>query len=431
MIAGSALTEATVSYLSPRPTLAPHPYSPRLPIPNPPKRDKVCYVKSHNDGVSDDSCQILTALHRCNNGGHVVFQQDTTYIIGKALDLTFLKHIDIDVQGTILFTNDTDYWQAHGFQFGFQNVTTFFKLGGEDVLMYGGGTIDGNGQAWYDLYAKNIFILRPVLFGIDGLKDAIFSGLNLQYSPQYYHFVANSSNVVWDHISISGQSHSSNQALNTDGWDFYRSSDITVMNSVIDNGDDCISFKPNSTQMLIQGLDCSHSHGISVGSLGQYPGVYDIVEDVMVSNITLKAAGTGARIKVWPNIFSSTHADLVGGGGSGRVRNCTWEDLNVDSVDYAIEINGCYKQNNLTLCREFPSLLTIDDIVFRNFKGSTNAHFSPDIAAIACSGETACTNIRAEDILVTSPAGTKEAYCLNVDEAVLGLNCTGPFNGLE
>lgn len=77
--------------------------------------------------------------------------------------------------------------------------------------------------------------------------------------------------------------------------------------------------------MLIQGLDCSHSHGVSVGSLGQYPGVFDIVEDVMVSNITLKAAGTGARIKVWPNIFSSTHADLAGGGGSGRVRNCTWE----------------------------------------------------------------------------------------------------------
>lgn len=43
-----------------------------------------------------------------------------------------------DVQGTIRFTNDTDYWQAHGFQFGFQNVTTFFKMGGEDVLMYGG-----------------------------------------------------------------------------------------------------------------------------------------------------------------------------------------------------------------------------------------------------------------------------------------------------
>ncbi|KAK3323513.1 hypothetical protein B0T19DRAFT_443008 [Cercophora scortea] len=72
--------------------------------------------------------RFLTALHRCNNGGHVVFQQDTTYIIGKALDLTFLKQID---------NKQESAKSAHGFQFGFQNVTTFFKMGGEDVLMYG------------------------------------------------------------------------------------------------------------------------------------------------------------------------------------------------------------------------------------------------------------------------------------------------------
>lgn len=43
-----------------------------------------------------------------------------------------------DIRGTIKFTDDTDYWQANAFKFGFQNVTTFFKLGGEDVFIYGG-----------------------------------------------------------------------------------------------------------------------------------------------------------------------------------------------------------------------------------------------------------------------------------------------------
>ncbi len=99
----------------------------------------------------------------------------------------------------------------------------------------------------------------------------------------------------------------------------------------------------------------------------------------------------GHELKFGPNITSSTHADLVGRGGSSRVRNCTWENLNVDSVDYAIEINGCYKQTNLTVCRENPSLLTIDNIIFRHFRGSTNNAFTPDIAAIACSAEDACT----------------------------------------
>ena len=83
------------SSLSPRPVLVPFPYTPRLPFPNPPERTKVCWIKGHNDGVSDDSCLIMAALHKCNNGGRVVFKADTTYIIGTALDLTFLNHIDI------------------------------------------------------------------------------------------------------------------------------------------------------------------------------------------------------------------------------------------------------------------------------------------------------------------------------------------------
>jgi len=52
-------------------------------------------VKSHNDCVTDDSTYILDALHDCNNGGHVVFKEGLKYTIGTALDLTFLKHIDI------------------------------------------------------------------------------------------------------------------------------------------------------------------------------------------------------------------------------------------------------------------------------------------------------------------------------------------------
>jgi len=63
--------------------------------PHSPPRSKVCYVKSHNDSLTDDSTYIMDALHECNNGGHVVFKKGTKYLIGTALDLTFLNHIDI------------------------------------------------------------------------------------------------------------------------------------------------------------------------------------------------------------------------------------------------------------------------------------------------------------------------------------------------
>ena len=110
-------------------------------------------------------------------------------------------------------------------------------MGGNDVAVYGGGTLDGNGQVWYDLYAEDIYILRPILMGVIGLHNSTISDLLLRYSPQYYNFVANSSNVVFDNINISGGSSSKNPAKNTDGWDTYRSSGITIQNSVINNGD--------------------------------------------------------------------------------------------------------------------------------------------------------------------------------------------------
>jgi galacturan 1,4-alpha-galacturonidase len=89
----------------------------------------------------------------------------------------------------------------------------------------------------YDLYAKEIYTLRPVLFGIDGLKNSVISNLVLRHSPEYYFFMANSTNVIFDSIDIAGGSTSVNVAKNTDGWDTYRSSNIVIQNSHVVNGD--------------------------------------------------------------------------------------------------------------------------------------------------------------------------------------------------
>ncbi|KAG0652189.1 Galacturan 1 [Hyphodiscus hymeniophilus] len=436
--AGEAIYEQSYSlaarsypdHISPRPSISCLPKHPFWPPPSPRRRTKVCYVKSHNNGITDDAPYILSALHECNYGGHVVFREGITYYIATAMDLTFLNHIDLDIQGTWLFSPNTTYWQAHSFKFGFQNVTSFFKLGGNDVNIYGGGTLNGNGQVWYDLYAANIYTLRPVLIGIDGLKNSIVSDLLLRYSPEYYHFVANATNVIFDNINIFGLSTSTNVAKNTDGWDTYRSTGVTIQNSVINNGDGKQIFPP-FTNILVQNLWCSGSHGISVGSLGQYVGEYDIVENIYVFNISMHNATDGGRIKVWPNTPSALSGDLQGGGGSGRVQNVTYDTFFIDNVDYAIEVDQCYGQSNLTLCLEYPSPLTITDIVFKNFDGKTTKKYQPDIATFACSSAAVCNNIVASDINVVSPNGTNLAFCQNVDTTVLDVNCAGPYLGFN
>lgn len=88
------------------------------------------------------------------------------------------------------FSSDVGYWSKNAFKHEFQHANTFFQLGGEDVNVYGGGTIDGNGGAWKDKST------RPVLFGTIGLNGGTIANLNLRNSPQWFNLVKDSKNVV-------------------------------------------------------------------------------------------------------------------------------------------------------------------------------------------------------------------------------------------
>lgn len=322
---------------------------------------KTCVVPSHNDSKTDDSDSILSALRSCNNGvgGRVLFSPDVVYTVAKAMDLTFLKDIHVEIAGTVRFTDDTDYWQANAFPLGFQNATSFFKLGGSGVEVSGGGTLDGNGQVWYDLYARDIYAKRPVLVALDGLHNSTIRDLHLVNSPFWFHLVANSTDVTFSGITIDVASTSSNPAKNGDGWDTYRSSHITIRDSQIHNSDDCVSFKPNSTFITVKNLVCVGSHGVSVGSLGQYPGETDIVEHIYVHNVTMIDATYGARIKTWPGLASELSGELQGGGGLGRVHNITYKSMHVHNVTSLVLIDQCYGQSNVTLCEENPVSLPL------------------------------------------------------------------------
>jgi galacturan 1,4-alpha-galacturonidase len=46
----------------------------------------------------------------------------------------------------VQFTDDIKYWQANNFYHHFQKSITFWKWGGRDIKIFGGGTMNGNGQ---------------------------------------------------------------------------------------------------------------------------------------------------------------------------------------------------------------------------------------------------------------------------------------------
>lgn len=215
-----------------------------------PQRTKTCIVNSNNDLLTDDSPLILSAINECNNGGHVVFLPKTTYLIGKPLNLTHLENIDIDIQGSISFTTNTTFWQKAAFPLGYQNAITFLLFGGRDVHLYGGGTIQGNGQIWWDTYGQNKSTLRPVLFTTLGLHDGSISNLKMRNSPMWANLIANSSDVTFTDIDIWSVSNNQYFEKNTDGWDIYRSTRITIQNSTVTNGDGSSPFFSPTTSPL-------------------------------------------------------------------------------------------------------------------------------------------------------------------------------------
>lgn len=77
------------------------------------------------------------------------------------------------------------------------------------------------------------------------------------------------------------------QPKNTDGFDSINTDGLTVTNTRVDVGDDCFSPKPNTANVFVQNLWCNNTHGVSMGSIGQYPGVEDIIENVYIENVTL------------------------------------------------------------------------------------------------------------------------------------------------
>ncbi|KAF8161358.1 glycoside hydrolase family 28 protein [Crassisporium funariophilum] len=359
----------------------------------------------------DDSPQFLAAVKACPT---VTIPKATTLNIATRLNMTGLRDKHISLQGTIRFKPDIPYWTGNAFFIPFQTQVTFWLLGGQNIIFDGGGTLDGAGQIWWDTFATNTTLLRPIILTVFQAKDVLINNINMINGPEWHNLVNEGQNVVYNNINIHAVSNSTHGASNTDGWNVYRSDNVAITNSVIVNGDDCVAFKPNATNVLVENLDCTGSHGISVGSLGQFPGVFDIVENVLARNVKMTKAQNGARIKAWagPNV------------GGGIVKNITFENFVETAVDNPVIIDQCY-MTNATACAQFPSNTFIQDIWFNNITGTGTKAV---VASLSCSPDGRCSDINVNDIKLSFPSGTAKYSCQNLnvtgDSATLFPACT-------
>ncbi|KAF8063563.1 polygalacturonase [Lyophyllum atratum] len=403
------------------------------------RRGSACTVHPSSDGISDDAPAIRRAFELCGKNGSILFDQ-ATFHVESVLQTTGLRNVFIDLPGTLLWGTNITYWRANGLPLDYQNQTTAWMFGGDNVTFqgHGVGTFDGNGQLWYD-FTNGVSNLagRPISLMITNTTKSRFTGLRFVQSQFWTMAIKNSEDVLLDSIYVNSTSSSSAPARNTDGVDTFFSDRITFRNWTITGGDDNISLKANSTNILIQDSVFHGGLGVAIGSIGQYLGVFERIENVTAERVVCLKTRYAGYIKTWTGIQQNFPPN-GGGGGLGYAKNiskcATISDhrhltcLGVSAFrDFTLS-NVTDSVAHITQCTTFSgatggcdtSLFQISDVTWGPMVGNVT---SGTLASMQCSGSAPCPAIKFVGFENITTTGTRKISCRNILNPV-GFNCT-------
>lgn len=103
---------------------------------------------------------------------------------------------------------------------------------------------------------------------------------------------------------------------NSDGADTIYSSHIAFSNWIVDNGDDSLSPKANSTNITMSNCRFYNGNGIAIGSIGQYKGVFETIQQLYVHDIVYYGTLHAVYFKTWTG-EQVGYPPNGGGGGLG------------------------------------------------------------------------------------------------------------------
>lgn len=100
----------------------------------------------------------------------------------------------------------------------------------------------------------------------------------------------------------NSDSYAQASTINTDGIDTFYTNKITIRNWDVTCGDDAVSPKANTSNMLVQDSRFHDTSGIAIGSIGQYLGVFEFIENVTAERITCDRCRHLGYIKTWTGV---------------------------------------------------------------------------------------------------------------------------------
>ncbi|KAM6548469.1 hypothetical protein CsatB_020145 [Cannabis sativa] len=320
-----------------------------------------------------------------------------TFKLSKAFFAGPCKNpIGFEIAGTLQAPS-----KANGFQEG-QGWITFEKI--NQLTIYGGGTFDGNGESSWGQHCKRTQYCSklPVNIRMNYLNDTVIKSIRSVDSKQFHFAIIGAVNLTFKKVKIIAPKDS----WTTDGIHLGRSSNVTITDSVIQTGDDCISIGDGTRDLEITKVVCGPGHGISIGSLGKYENEQP-VEGIIVKNCTFKGTSNGVRIKTWQ------------ASREGIARDMHFSDLIMDNVETPISIDQEYCPWGV--CSQFkgkPSKIKLSDISFKNIKGTCS---TPVGIKLVCGGY-GCKDVKLSgiDLKYNGKDGKLTSVCKNVKPSVSG-----------
>ncbi|RPD81625.1 pectin lyase-like protein [Lentinus tigrinus ALCF2SS1-7] len=377
------------------------------------KEGSVCTVLPEGRG-GDDSSSIISAFARCNRDASVVFLNET-YHVERVMSTHGLRNVTVDIKGTLLWGTNTTYWINNSLPLGYQNQSVAWDFGGDNIFWtgHGYGTFDGNGQIWYDLAnGTSNMPGRPINLVIRNSSNFTMQGMRFVQSQFWTMAVHTAENILLEGITVHSVSNSSAPTQNTDGIDTFYTNNIVLRNWDVTGGDDAVAPKANTSNLLVQDSHFHGTIGVAIGSIGQYPGVYEFIENVTAERIICDGCVHAGYVKTWTGVEKGVPPNV-------------FRDYNVTNItDGVAQISQCTSYNGQTGDCD-TSTFQISNVTWTNFSGTVANNL---LGSLQCSGAAPCTDIVIEGVdgLVFNSTSTEpEIQCSHVTVGPGSVACNG------
>ena len=289
------------------------------------------------DGTTKNTKAIQSAIDDCAKAGGGTVQLSGGVFVSGPIVLKSNVTLDLAKGTTLLGSPDhADYPTKTEFRApGTQSLVS--ATNAEHIAIAGSGTIDGNGESWWEEARKthNAGIVgevtfRPRLVVFDHCKHVRIEGVTIQNSPSWQVVPYYTDDTVIRNVRILAPQHSPN----TDAIDPFSSSNMVIDHVYADVGDDNIAIKSGiinspgpdapSTNITITDCEFMHGHGLSIGS-----EIAGGANNIHAERIHFKGTDQAIRIKA--------NRDR-----GNQVFNISFKDITMEDVKTSIIISEYY-----------------------------------------------------------------------------------------